>query len=181
MHNSNRRLIVISNRLPAKLRATSHGWRSEKSTGGLATAMNPILRDRGGLWIGWPGESAESDDPKRQEVLRKWRQEGLVPIDLSADTAEHFYEGYCNQTLWPLFHHFPSRVAFDPQGWTAYRSANEIFRDAAVQEYRERRRKPPPDAGESNSPGAQEVNQLVKHQEFQALSPAERKRFLEEQ
>jgi trehalose 6-phosphate synthase/phosphatase len=133
-----RRLIVISNRLPASLRPTTGGWRAEKSSGGLATAMNPVLRSRGGLWIGWPGESARIGDPKRQEILDKWRAgDNLVAVEIPPETSRHFYEGYANQTLWPLFHHFPSRLTFDPKGWAAYKAANELFRDAVVSQYHE--------------------------------------------
>jgi trehalose 6-phosphate synthase/phosphatase len=138
MDTSNRRLLVISNRLPVKLRAAATGWRAEKSSGGLATAMNPILQRSGGLWIGWPGESARIGDAKRQEIIDRWRAEGpLVPVEIPPETVDHFYSGYSNQTLWPLFHHFPSRLTFDPKGWAAYRSANLLFRDAAVSQYRE--------------------------------------------
>ncbi len=137
MDTSNHRLLVISNRLPANLRATSNGWRAEKSSGGLATAMNPILRRRGGEWIGWPGESAGIGDVKRQEIIDAWKAEdGLVPVEIPPEVVDHFYKGYSNQTLWPLFHHFPSRLTFDPKGWEAYRSANMLFRDAAVSQYR---------------------------------------------
>jgi trehalose 6-phosphate synthase/phosphatase len=138
MSVSKRRLIVISNRLPVKLRAVAGGWRSERSSGGLATAMNPILRRRGGVWIGWPGDAAGMGDPKREEVINRWKtEEGLVPVDLPPDIATHFYEGYSNQTLWPLFHYFPSRLTFDPQGWEAFTAANQLFRDAVLREYRE--------------------------------------------
>ncbi len=135
---SSQRLIVISNRLPATLRATGSGWRVEESTGGLATAMRPILQQRGGVWIGWPGDSTGVDTPQRQEILDKWHStEDLVPVEIPAEIATHFYEGYSNQTLWPLFHHFPSRLTFDPKGWSAYRAANMLFRDVAVNQYRE--------------------------------------------
>ena len=137
MDTSNHRLLVISNRLPAKLRATTNGWRAEKSSGGLATAMNPILRRRGGVWIGWPGESAGIGDVNRQEIIDAWKAEdALVPVEIPPEVADHFYKGYSNQTLWPLFHHFPSRLTFDPKGWEAYRTANMLFRDAAVSQYR---------------------------------------------
>lgn len=137
MDTSNHRLLVISNRLPANLRATSNGWRTEKSSGGLATAMNPILRRLGGEWIGWPGESAGIGDVKRQEIVDAWKAEdGLVPVEIPPEVVDHFYKGYSNQTLWPVFHHFPSRMTFDPKGWEAYSSANMLFRDAVVSQYR---------------------------------------------
>ena len=124
------RLIVISDRLPVKLRAaTGGGWRAEKSSGGLATAMNPILRQRGGVWIGWPGESSGIGNPKRQDLTDKWKtQDALVSVEIPLETANHFYEGYSNQTLWPLFHHFPSRLRFDQKCWAAYRTANAYRR-----------------------------------------------------
>ena len=134
---SHGRLIVISNRLPVKLRAASPGWHAEKSTGGLSTAMNPILRRDGGVWVGWPAESSGIGG-RRRETLNKWEAEdGLVPVELPADAAENFHEGYSNQTLWPLFHHFPSRLAFNPRDWAAYRSVNMLFRDAVVKQYRD--------------------------------------------
>jgi trehalose 6-phosphate synthase/phosphatase len=137
MHASDERLIVISNRLPAKLRATPTGWRAERSTGGLATAMNPILRHGGGVWIGWPGDSARIGNPERQQIIDKWNvEDALVAVEIPPETVEHFYEGYSNQTLWPLFHHFPSRLTFDEKGWAAYLAANMLFRDAAVAQYR---------------------------------------------
>lgn len=135
---SSRRLIVISNRLPRTLRATANGWRAEQSSGGLTTAMNSIVQRRGGVWIGWPGDSTGIGDPQRQEILERWRSaDALAPVEIPPELSSHFYEGYSNQTLWPLFHHFPSRLRFDPKGWAAYRSANSLFRDVAVSQYRE--------------------------------------------
>jgi trehalose 6-phosphate synthase/phosphatase len=132
-----RRILVVSNRLPVKLSRAGTAWRAERSTGGLATAMNPILKSSEGLWIGWPGTSAGLDDPKRRPILDRWAAEDrLIAVDLPPDIAQHFYEGYANQTLWPLFHHFPSRVVFDPKGWAAYESANKRFCEVVVRHYR---------------------------------------------
>ena len=51
------RLLVVSNRLPLTLRAAARSWRVERSSGGLATAVGPILARTGGLWVGWPGDA----------------------------------------------------------------------------------------------------------------------------
>jgi trehalose 6-phosphate synthase/phosphatase len=99
--------------------------------------MNPILKNSEGLWIGWPGTSAGMDDPKRRQIVERWAAEDrLITVDLPPDVAHHFYEGYANQTLWPLFHHFPSRVMFDAKGWAAYESANKRFCEVVVRHYR---------------------------------------------
>src|SRR5579862_7634386 len=95
-----RRLVVVSNRLPLTLKKTPDGFRAERSTGGLATAVDPFLKKSGGIWIGWPGD--EPGDPRRDEHLAQWRERhGLVACDLPAEVSAPFYEGYANQTLWP--------------------------------------------------------------------------------
>ena len=52
------------------------------------------------------------------------------------EISRAFYEGYSNDTLWPLLHGFPSRVAFDAEAFTAYRDANRRFADAVVERLR---------------------------------------------
>ena len=131
------RLMVVSNRLPVKLQNAPAGWRAELSSGGLATAMNPILRRSHGVWIGWPGTSGEIEDPKRRQIIEKWASEDrLIAVELPPEMARNFYEGYANQTLWPLFHYFPSRLVSDPKDWAAYVAANKRFRDVVVRNYR---------------------------------------------
>src|SRR5258706_16203458 len=108
------RLVVVSNRLPLALRKTDDGhWATEKSSGGLASAMNPLLRRRGGIWIGWSGDTGAEHAEERRSVLQQWSgAEHCFAIDLPADVATGFYQGYANQTLWPVFHYFPSQLKF---------------------------------------------------------------------
>lgn len=127
------RLIVVSNRLPLTLRRTESGWRTEKSPGGLATALWPMLRRTSGVWIGWSGDS--SGDPAREGELERWRnEEHCLAVELPAEVAERFYEGYANQTLWPLFHHFPMALHYDAFEWNAYVEANRLFCEAVLRE-----------------------------------------------
>lgn len=126
------RLIVVSNRLPVSLAHEGGEWRTKRSAGGLATAMDPILRKAGGLWIGWPGTKDRLPAEARDLLLR---EQVSVAVDLPADVAEKFYEGYSNQVLWPLFHSFPTRLRFEPDEWDAYIHANQIFCRAVVEHY----------------------------------------------
>jgi trehalose 6-phosphate synthase/phosphatase len=128
------RLIVVSNRLPFTLRRAGEGWRTERSSGGLASALDPVLKRTGGLWLGWPGDSPVAPDPGRAEQLEGWkRKRGYVAVELAAEVARNFYEGYANQTLWPLFHNFPTNIEFDTTGWQAYMEANRRFRDVVLE------------------------------------------------
>ena len=127
------RLLVVSNRLPLTLRRAGSGWRSEPSTGGLATALAPVLKRTRGLWVGWPGDLSERSGADRGQVLREWEERhGYVGVEIPAGVVQRFYQGYANGTLWPLFHQFPSRLEFDPKDWEAYIEANRIFRDAVL-------------------------------------------------
>ncbi len=131
------RLIVVSNRLPLTLRKADGHWTTERSSGGLASAMNPILRRNGGDWIGWAGASGEEDQEERRSVLEDWAQkEQCFAVELPEEIATGFYEGYSNQTLWPVFHNFPSQLKFDAKDWQAYVEANRIFSKAIVERYK---------------------------------------------
>jgi len=128
------RVIVVSNRLPFTLKRSGDGWRTEKSAGGLAVAMNPILKQTAGIWIGWSGEASGIRDDKRERLLRQWAErERYFTVDLPPEVARGFYEGFSNQALWPLFHHFPALLNFDPNEWKAYVKANELFRDVILE------------------------------------------------
>ena len=99
--------------------------------------MNPILRGSEGMWIGWSGDTAETTDENRSAILKEWAEKHrYFAVDLDQETANGFYEGLANQALWPLFHHFPSLLRFDPEHWQAYVRANEKFRDEILKHLR---------------------------------------------
>jgi trehalose 6-phosphate synthase/phosphatase len=131
------RIIVVSNRLPLTLKRTDHEWDTVRSSGGLASAMNPLLSKTGGDWIGWAGDSGTEDPAKRRAVLSAWAQKDhCFAVELPKEVAAGFYEGYANQTLWPVFHNFPSRLKFNARHWEAYIEANRLFCAAVVERYR---------------------------------------------
>ncbi|HEU4478153.1 MAG TPA: trehalose-6-phosphate synthase, partial [Pyrinomonadaceae bacterium] len=136
-NSDNKRIVVVSNRLPVTLKRVGENWQTRKTAGGLATAMKPVLQQSNGLWIGWSGEASGTNDEKRRSIIDGWsRQYGYFGVDLDPETAHGFYEGIANQALWPLFHHFPSQVRFEPADWTAYIKANEVFRDEILKHLR---------------------------------------------
>ena len=62
------RLVVVSNRLPYNLHRTREGIRYTNGSGGLVTALGPILRLSNGLWIGWDGGTGASMKGKRVTI-----------------------------------------------------------------------------------------------------------------
>jgi len=125
-----RRLIIVSNRLPVVLRREERGsWKVMPGSGGLGTALAPVLRHRGGLWIGWPG-TTEAPRTGLKKTLARFNHEAgftLIPVRITAEEKEKYYCGFANEISWPLFHDFPSMCKFDPSYWSSYQAVNRKF------------------------------------------------------
>jgi trehalose 6-phosphate synthase len=118
--------VVVANRLPVDRDIGPDGATWRTSPGGLVSALGPVLRRHRGVWIGWPGD--QLDDYSRFEA------EGLslVPIEITADEVEAYYEGMSNGTLWPLYHDLVAKPEFHRVWWEAYLSVNRRFAEAAA-------------------------------------------------
>ncbi len=127
------RLIVVSNRLPFALDSTGEDlWTVTPATGGLVSAVEPVLRERGGVWIGWPGIAGKIPNKPLIEATRNAGYE-VVPVSLSEAERDEFYYGYSNQVIWPLFHDLQSFCNFDPTYWETYKAVNERYAEAIAQ------------------------------------------------
>jgi trehalose 6-phosphate synthase/phosphatase len=135
------RLVVVSNRLPVVLKKGDDGnWRVEAGSGGLVTALAPVLRNRGGIWIGWTGATAEEegdDDPAAllQQATRRAGYQ-LRPVSLTAEEKAGYYYGFSNEVIWPLFHDLQTLCRFDPAYWHCYEQVNEKFASEAARNIR---------------------------------------------
>src|ERR1700757_938129 len=90
-------VVVVPSRLPVDRTESPDGdaeWRP--SPGGLVSALEPVMREADGVWVGWPG--AADDAPGSFDVSGMH----LVGVGLSAEEVSDYYEGFCNATLWPL-------------------------------------------------------------------------------
>ena len=81
-------LVVVSNRLPFAIARDETGdWRVEPGSGGLVTALRPVLRNRGGRWIGWSG-ATEEELPEAGALFADARRRfgyDLVPVVAEAE------------------------------------------------------------------------------------------------
>ena len=128
-----RRLLVVSNRLPVQIKKTEAGHlHAVPSSGGLVSALTPILAEYGGTWVGSTGiaSNGEAHDGEVRKVLASTARGGAmryVPVFLSAEEQTNFYEGFSNEILWPLFHDLQSRCNFAPRYWEFYIRVNQRF------------------------------------------------------
>jgi alpha,alpha-trehalose-phosphate synthase [UDP-forming] len=115
-------LIVVSNRLPA---APAPGERG-REVGGLVSALLPTLEATHGVWLGWsgaerdPGLKLRVDDDGDAAFVR-------AQFDYPPGWRDKFYAGFCNRSLWPLLHGFPSRVRYVDAEWACYVEANQAY------------------------------------------------------
>ena len=127
---SSQRIINVSNRLPVKIRALEGGLEYSSSEGGLATGLSALFDKHESHWIGWPG--APVSDDQREEVQRALAGKNLYPVFLTEEEIANYYEGFCNETIWPLFHYFPSYSGFSPEFFKTYKEVNQKFADAIL-------------------------------------------------
>jgi trehalose 6-phosphate synthase len=123
-------LVVVSNRLPVVLRKRAAGGVDvEGGVGGLVTALRPILKHRGGTWIGWAGENAPDEESTRRLLEGVERSAGyeLIPVALPDDERRGFYEAFSNEAIWPLFHDLTTLARFRTDAWTLAQRVNRRF------------------------------------------------------
>jgi trehalose-6-phosphate synthase/HAMP domain-containing protein len=135
-----RLLVVVSNREPV-----SHVWRggeivTQAPASGLVTAMDPVMRACGGVWVAHASgdadrESADGrgrigvpvDDP-RYTLRRVW---------LTKEEEHGYYSGFSNEGLWPLCHIVHTRPVFRPDDWSYYLEVNQKFADTVLDQIKD--------------------------------------------
>jgi alpha,alpha-trehalose-phosphate synthase [UDP-forming] len=121
--------VVVASRLPvdrADEPGTEEEWRP--SPGGLVTALEPVMREAHGVWIGWPGSAGPPPEPFDVAGMH------LASVGLSEAEVSDFYEGFCNTTLWPLYHDVIVPAEFRRPWWDAYVTVNRRFARAAAEQ-----------------------------------------------
>lgn len=126
--------IIVANRLPVYLEKHGDGWGLQQSPGGVATGLKSLPAGGEQLWIGWPGVAADGlDETMKAEIGRNLAAEHCYGVHLSQQQVDGFYYGFCNKTIWPLFHYFTQFTSYDRSLWESYRDVNRIFCGAVAE------------------------------------------------
>ena len=118
--------IIVSNRLPVKIKIEKDGLKVKPSEGGLATGLGSIYRQGNNIWLGWPGLAVKKESEK-EKITKELKKENMMPVFLTQNEIEDFYEGFSNETLWPNFHYFNQYIVYNPLLWKAYQKVNKKF------------------------------------------------------
>jgi len=121
-------LVVVANRLPVeRVVDASGGGTWQRSPGGLVTALESVMRGRDAAWVGWAGAPGPAAEPVREEGIH------LHPVGLSSTEIEEYYEGFSNETLWPIYHDVIVPATFHRAWWNTYRRVNHRFAKAVAE------------------------------------------------
>ncbi|KAK7850306.1 Alpha,alpha-trehalose-phosphate synthase [UDP-forming] 1 [Quercus suber] len=137
------RLLVVANRLPVSaVRRGEDSWSLEISAGGLVSALLGV-KEFEARWIGWAGVNVP-DEVGQKALTKALAEKRCIPVFLDEEIVHQYYNGYCNNILWPLFHYLglpqEDRLAttrsFQSQ-FAAYKKANQMFADVVNDNYEE--------------------------------------------
>lgn len=125
--------MVVSNRLPFQLQEKKKSIFMKESDGGLVSALKSYFEKEqnidsfsSAMWIG----SADFPEARWEKYLENPTRKSsfdVVPIFVETKIYNRYYNGFCNATIWPLFHYFPSLVEFDEETYQSYDHVNHLF------------------------------------------------------
>ncbi|KAK9046468.1 hypothetical protein V6N11_052355 [Hibiscus sabdariffa] len=102
------RLLVVANRLPVSaIRRGEDSWSLEISAGGLVSALLGV-KEFEARWIGWAGVNVP-DEIGQKALTKALAEKRCIPVFLDEEIVHQYYNGYCNNILWPLFHYLGLR------------------------------------------------------------------------
>jgi trehalose 6-phosphate synthase len=121
-------VVVVANRLPVDQVTDPDGSvRWQRSPGGLVTALEPFVAGRGGAWVGWSGSPGDAPEPFESGGM------SLIPVGLSDEEVDRYYEGMSNASLWPLYHDVVEKPEYHRAWWDTYVQVNRRFADRAAE------------------------------------------------
>ena len=130
-------LFVVSNREPIR-----HVWKEGRietqiPASGLVTAMDPVMRACGGVWLAHGSGDADAEMADARGRLRVPADDpryALRRVWLTKEEETGYYYGFSNEGLWPLCHIVHTRPQFRPEDWAHYMAVNEKFAAAVLEE-----------------------------------------------
>lgn len=127
-------LLIVSNRLPVSVIKTAGSLRFKSSVGGLTTGLSSFCESYECQWVGWPGITTNKiSEQDSDEISARLSEQDLHPVFLSAADIQNYYYGFCNKTIWPLFHYFLLYTVYEKRYWQSYTQVNKTFCDAVLQ------------------------------------------------
>jgi len=123
------RLLLVANRLPITIKKRRDDYEFVPSVGGLATGLASFQESYPAAWIGWCGLPSESLSEQARKNIQATlsKDHAHHPVYLSRGEVKSYYEGFCNRTIWPLFHYFTESAEYEDALWDSYQKVNRRY------------------------------------------------------
>jgi trehalose 6-phosphate synthase/phosphatase len=122
------KLIILSNKLPFEIIRNGEVPEITEKTGGISASLNAFYRHLQCSWVGWTGnENIPLNNAQKEEVYARYLKEKCHPIELEEEEILNYHYGFCNRTIWPLFHYFTQYSELNPEYWDHYQVVNRKF------------------------------------------------------
>ena len=129
------RLIIVSNRLPFQISERKNQLVFSPSSGGLVSSIKSYIdkqkdiykKENLPLWVGTSDISEKKIIKHTEYGSINYENFLLHPVFLPRITKDKYYNGFCNNTIWPLFHYFPSYTKYKEDYWQEYVNANRSY------------------------------------------------------
>ncbi|MCG0278239.1 MAG: trehalose-6-phosphate synthase [Thermanaeromonas sp.] len=130
------KIVLVSNRGSYTLKEIDGKIEAVPAISGLVSAVEPVLKEKGGVWVAWGGrEAAAPETPGvRLNVPPENPAYLFCEVPLTGDEIRRYYHGFTNGALWPLCHYFLEKCRYSNSEWLAYRQVNFKFALAALAE-----------------------------------------------
>ena len=133
------RWITVANRLPFSLSTPKENFSSRAggggplrvttASGGLVSALSGVQTEDERIWVGCSPDGVTPENwPEVQKVLPRAENDwNYHPVFADKKLYDSYYNGFCNDVLWPMLHYQTELVSFDIKHWNAYKEVNQKF------------------------------------------------------
>ncbi len=122
------KLIIVSNKLPFQIIRESGEVKLIEKSIRTPNKIDEYYNQKDCCWVGWPGdEGIDMSSEERESIYQKLNEQNCYPLEFTDNEVINHHYGFCNATLWPLFHYFTQHSEFNPDFWEHYKQVNQKF------------------------------------------------------
>ena len=122
------RLIIVSNKLPFEVAKEGDQVKVIQKSVRTPNKLNTYYKLKNCEWIGWTGnEQIELTEKEKDFVYNRFAEERCHPLELTQEQIAMHHYGFCNATIWPLFHYFTQHSELNEEYWKHYVDVNKRF------------------------------------------------------
>lgn len=122
--------IMVVHRLPMSIEKEGKKINLNFRERGYASGLESLFLQEHFEWVGWSGLYDEDFTKKEQnEIIKKFKENNCYALSFPEEQHELFHNGFCSETIWPLFHYFTQFSNFHQEWWETYVEINQKYAD----------------------------------------------------